>query len=222
VDNKAVINICFHGIGSPQRSLERDEDRYWISKDLYSRVLMEVAEREDVAISFDDSNASDVEIGLDGLLQHKLTATFFVLAGRLGHDGSLRARDLEDLRQQGMRIGTHGMDHVPWRSLTPAQQHRELVEARQEISDAAGATVIEAALPHGRYDRRILSALRCVGYQHVFSSDRRRTDRDAWLQPRFSIHADDTIESIRSRILAPASCIHELKTRSVGVIKRLR
>jgi len=217
-----VINICFHGIGSPQRSLERDEDRYWISKDLYSRVLMEVAERRDVALSFDDGNISDIEFGLEGLLRHELTATFFVLAGRLGHGGSLAPRDLEDLRRQGMRIGTHGMDHVPWRSLPPAQQHRELIEARQEISHAARAPVIEAALPHGSYDRRILSDLQRLGYQRVFSSDRRRTDRDAWLQPRFSIHADDTIESIRSRILAPPSHIHVLKTRSVGVIKRLR
>jgi peptidoglycan/xylan/chitin deacetylase (PgdA/CDA1 family) len=222
VDNKAVINICFHGIGSPQRSLERDEDRYWISKDLYSRILMEVAERRDVAISFDDGNISDIEVGLEGLLQHKLTATFFVLAGRLGHSGSLADSDLEDLLRQGMRIGTHGMDHIYWRSLTPAQQHRELVEARQQISDAARAPVIEAALPHGMYDHGTLSDLRRLGYQHVFSSDRRRTNLDAWLQPRFSIHADDTIESIRSRILAAPSRIHELKTRSVGVIKRLR
>ena len=217
-----MINICFHGIGSPQRSLERDEDRYWISKDLYSRILMEVAERRDVAISFDDGNISDIEVGLEGLLQHKLTATFFVLAGRLGHGGSLAPRDLEDLLRQGMRIGTHGMDHVFWRSLTPAQQHSELIEARQEISDAARAPVIEAALPHGMYDRGTLSDLRRLGYQRVFSSDRRRAKDGAWLQPRFSVLADDTIESIRSRILVPPSRIHGLKTRSVGVIKRLR
>jgi peptidoglycan/xylan/chitin deacetylase (PgdA/CDA1 family) len=222
VDNITVINLCFHGIGSPQRSLERDEDRYWISKDLYSQVLVEVVERPDVAISFDDGNISDIDVGLEGLLQHKLSATFFVLAGRLGQRGSLAPGDLEELRRQGMRIGTHGMDHIFWRSLTPAQQHRELIEARQEISDAARAPVIEAALPHGRYDRRTLSDLRRLGYQRVFSSDRRRMAPDAWLQPRFSVHADDTIESIRSRILAPPSRIHGLKTRSVGVIKRLR
>ena len=221
-DNKAMINICFHGIGSPQRSLERDEDRYWISKDLYLRVLTEVAERPEVAISFDDGNISDIEVGLEGLLRHKLTATFFVLAGRLGRRGSLAPRDLEDLQQQGMRIGTHGMDHVSWRSLTPTQQHRELIAARQEISNVVSAPVIEAALPLGSYDRRILSDLRFLGYQRVFSSDRRRTDSNAWLQARFSIYADDTIESIRSRVLAPPSRIHELKTWSVGVIKRLR
>jgi peptidoglycan/xylan/chitin deacetylase (PgdA/CDA1 family) len=222
VADQTMINICFHGIGSPRRSLETDEDAYWISKDLYARVLDEVAPRRDVTLSFDDSNISDIESGLDGLLQHELTATFFIIAGRLGHDGSLTTRDLEELRRHGMKIGTHGMDHVPWRSLTYSQREREFVDARKIIAEAAGAPVCEAALPLGRYDRAVLSTLRSLGYHRVYSSDRRRTNLNAWLQPRFSIRADDTIESIRSTILARPPRLHELKTRAVGVVKRLR
>jgi peptidoglycan/xylan/chitin deacetylase (PgdA/CDA1 family) len=217
-----MINICFHGIGTPQRSLEKDEDRYWISKELCAQVLEEVAGRDDVAISFDDGNASDIAFGLDGLLQYKRKASFFVLAGRLGRPGSLTASDLEELRRYGMTIGTHGMDHVPWRSLRPAQRERELVHARQMIAEAAGAPVCEAALPLGAYDRNVLVNLRRLGYQRVYSSDRRRMKVGAWLQPRFSIRADDTIESIRSTILAPAPLWHDMKTRAAGVVKRLR
>jgi peptidoglycan/xylan/chitin deacetylase (PgdA/CDA1 family) len=218
----SVINICFHGIGRPQRPLELDEDRYWISKDLYARVLEEVAWRDDIAISFDDGNASDIAIGLDGLLQYACNASFFVLAGRLNRPGSLTASDLNELRRNGMTIGTHGMDHVPWRSLTRAQRGRELVDARQIIADAAGAQVCEAALPLGAYDRQALVNLRRLAYHRVYSSDRRRTNVEAWLQPRFSIRADDTIESIRSTILAPPRILRDLKTRAAGVVKRLR
>ena len=217
-----VINICFHGIGRPQRQLEPGEDRYWISNDLYAQILEVVAERQDVAISFDDSNVSDISLGLDGLLQHGRTATFFVLAGRLDHPGSLAARDLVELRRHGMKIGSHGMDHVSWRSLPHTQRDRELIEAQQVISQAAGASVHEAALPLGRYDRTVLSHLRHLGYHRVYSSDQRRTKIDAWLQPRFSIRADHTIEGIRSTILAPPPRLHEFKKRAVGAIKRLR
>ena len=45
-------------------------------------------------ISFDDGNASDLEIGLPALLERGLTATFFVLAGRLGRPGSLDADEV--------------------------------------------------------------------------------------------------------------------------------
>jgi peptidoglycan/xylan/chitin deacetylase (PgdA/CDA1 family) len=217
-----VINICFHGIGTPQRSLEPGEDRYWISKELYARVLEETAERDDIAISFDDGNASDIELGLDGLLKRKRSASFFVLAGRLGRPGSLTASDVEELRRYGMTIGTHGMDHVPWRSLTRAQQERELVHARQMIAEAAGTPVCEAALPLGAYDRKVLVNLRRLGYHRVYSSDRRSMNVGAWLQPRFSIRADDTIESIRSTILAAPPHLRDLKARAAGVVKRLR
>jgi len=218
----AVINICFHGIGSPQRSLEPDEDRYWISKDFYMRVLGEVADRPDVVLSFDDGNSSDVALGLDGLLEHNLTATFFVLAGRLDQAGSLAARDLEELRRHGMKIGSHGMNHVPWRFLTDAERVRELIEARELISQAAGESVVQAALPLGRYDRRVLADLRQLGYQRVFSSDRQRTNMRAWLQPRFSIRADDTIESVRSTILATPTRLNSLRTKGITVLKRIR
>ena len=217
-----VINICFHGIGTPQRLLESDEDLYWISKDLYLQVLEEVAGRDDIAISFDDGNTSDIVVGLDGLLQHERNASFFILAGRLGRPGSLTAGDLDELRRYGMTIGTHGMDHVSWRYLTRAQQEREFVHARQIIADAVGAPVCEAALPLGAYDRRVLVHLRRQGYHRVYSSDRRRIKAGAWLQPRFSIRADDTIESIRSTILAAPPLSLNVKNRAAAVVKRLR
>jgi len=218
----SVTNICFHGIGEPRRALEPGEDRYWIPEELYRQVLQEIADRPDISISFDDGNTSDIEIGLGGLLQHGCTATFFVLAGRLDQPGSLSVGDVRKLRDHGMCIGSHGMDHVPWRRLSATEQHREFVEARWAISQAAGAPVRVAALPLGRYDRAVLASLKTLGYQRVYSSDRRRANADGWLQSRFSIRADDTIGSVRSAVLAPQAALQLLKTTGAGLVKRLR
>ena len=116
-----LVNLCFHGIGRPQRDLEPGEATYWIDVDLYHRVLDEVMDDPRVRISFDDGNASDIEIGLPGLVERGLDATFFVLAGRLGAPGSLSADQVGALVGQGMRIGSHGMDHRPWRGLRGAR-----------------------------------------------------------------------------------------------------
>lgn len=220
--DRHLINLCFHGIGTPRRDLEPGEDRYWITPALYEQVLEEVAGSSDVAISFDDGNASDIEIGLDGLRTHGRTATFFVIAARLDRPGSLSTADLRELRGHGMAIGSHGMDHVPWRSLPQGRLERELVEARELIGEAAGSPVSEAALPLGRYDRTVLSSLRRLDYQRVYSSDRRRAARYAWLQPRFSIRADDTIEGIRATVLARPPFLYAAKAQAIGLIKRLR
>ena len=217
-----VVNICFHGIGTPQRTLEPGEDKYWVSVDAYHRILDAVMGDERVRINFDDGNLSDVEIGLPGLLDRNLTARFFVLAGRLDQDGSLSPEDVRRLTDAGMTVGSHGMDHVPWRGLAPHALERELVDARRRLEEVTGTPVDEAALPLGRYDRRVLAELRRTGYRTVYTSDRRWSRAGAWLQPRFSVHRTDTADSVRREILAPAPLLTRAIGYAKGVVKRYR
>ncbi len=217
-----LVNICFHGIGTPQRELEPGEDRYWITADSYLRILDEVAGRTDVRLSFDDGNASDLELGLPGLLDRGLSAAFFPIAGRMGAAGSLSATDVRTLAKNGMTIGTHGMRHRPWRGLTAGERAAELVEARRELAEAAGAPVTEAALPLGRYDRTVLGELRRLGYARVYSSDRRKTRPGAWLQPRFSVTREDDAASVRAMVLTEPAAPQRIKLAGVGLVKRLR
>lgn len=217
-----VVNICFHGIGTPTRELEPGEDVYWTSRDRYLRILDELTTWPSVRISFDDGNASDTELGLPALQERGLTASFFVLAGRLGSPGSLGVTEVGELSRHGMLVGTHGMAHRSWRRLDPATRHRELVEARQTIGDASGRPVADAACPLGRYDRALLAELRALGYQRVYTSDRRRARESDWLQPRFSVRRNDTPESLRAAVLRRSGRARHLALSGVGLLKRLR
>ena len=76
------INLTFHGIGEPQRPLETNEAAVWVSRDRFLSLLDAVVGREDVRITIDDGNASDVEQVLPALRERGLSATFFVVAGR--------------------------------------------------------------------------------------------------------------------------------------------
>ena len=216
-----VRNICFHGIGAPGRSIDDDEARYWITADEYLRILDEIATWPATVISFDDGNASDVEIGLPGLLERGLTGTFFVLAGRLDTAGSVTSEQVAGLGAAGMRVGSHGMDHVSWRSMSPDVQRRELVEAREVIEAIAG-DVTEAALPRGQYDRGTLGALRRLGYTAVHTSDRRLATAGAWLQPRFSVTRDDTPQTLVQAALVPPPAHRRAALEAKGLLKRWR
>ena len=121
-----------------------------------------------------------------------------------------------------MRVGSHGMDHVPWRSLDDDDLRRELDDARAEIASTTGTVVDEAAMPLGRYDRRVLTALRRRGYRHVHSSDRRRARSGAWLQPRYSLRSTDTLDSFRREVLATPNPTATARGLAVGLVKRLR
>ena len=63
----AHVHDRFHGIGTPQRTLEPGEDRYWVAIDEFLAMLDAIAAAPGVRISFDDGNASDIEIALGGL-----------------------------------------------------------------------------------------------------------------------------------------------------------
>jgi peptidoglycan/xylan/chitin deacetylase (PgdA/CDA1 family) len=217
-----VIGLLFHGIGRPGRELQTDESHYWIETTLFEEVLDEVQDRRDVAISFDDGNASDVAIGLEALRRRGLRATFFPLAGRLGEAGSLDRDDLRTLRGEGMTIGSHGMDHVPWRGLDEQARRREWVDARDVLSEAVGQPVTQAALPLGRYDRTVLRHLRRLGYARVHSSDRRPFVPGGWLVPRYSVTATDDLASVRRTILAPPGLRDRGLVELKGIVKRLR
>lgn len=216
------INVCFHGVGTPARELEAGEAPYWIDHDTFLAVLDVLAHEPKVRISFDDGNASDIEVGLPALQERELTATVFPLAGRLDQSGSLSSDDVRALAAAGIRIGTHGMDHRPWRGLAGADLRGELEEARAVIAAVVGEPVTEAALPLGRYDRQLLAHLKRLGYTAVHTSDRRWAAEGAWLQPRFSVRAGDTADSVRQRMLTRQPWSRRVERTVVGTIKRWR
>lgn len=217
-----VVNVCFHGIGAPRRRLEPGEDAYWISRDVFLGVLDRVVGRDDVRLSFDDGNSSDVEIALPALLERGLRASFFVVAGRLDRPGSLGRDDVRLLHGSGMTIGNHGMTHRPWRGLDPARRREELVTARRVLQDVTGSRVQDAALPLGRYDRAVLHELKPLGYRTVQTSDRRWAHSDRWLQPRYSVRNGDTVESVERDVLRRPPVAARARGALVGTVKRLR
>lgn len=187
----AVHNVNFHGVGEPPRVLEAGEAMVWLATDRFLQTLDALSVRRDVCLSFDDGNRSDLEVALPALLERDLTATFFVLAGRLGDPQFLSAENVRELRAAGMAIGSHGLHHRDWRRVSDEELDAELSQSRRILEDILGAPVTRAAIPFGSYDRRVLTqARRDGGYTRVFTSDGGPARRDAWLQPRTTVGND--------------------------------
>jgi len=216
-----IVHLCFHGVGTCEREREPGEAGYWVTRDFFLRVLDEVRAHPQVRLSFDDGNRSDVQIALPALRERGLQATFFALAGRLDDPASLGAADLQRLRGEGMGIGSHGWAHIPWRGLAAGDQRREFIGARTTLADASGGAVEEAALPLGRYDRRTLHGLRAAGYRCVYTSDRFPARPASWLQARYSVTAQDDLESIRS-VLIGRPGPGEARNYLASIVKRVR
>ena len=135
-------------------------------------------------LTFDDGNKSDVTVALPELIRRGLRAEFFVCPGRFGAPGFVDADDVRGLRDAGMSLGSHGMDHVPWRKLGEPAINREIVQAKQLLEATIRAPVETAACPFGAYDRRTLRTLRDAGFTRVYTSDRGWAGAHEWLVPR--------------------------------------
>ena len=88
--NRTAVNVCFHGIGEPAAGAGAGRGSATGSA-LTPSTRYPGRGRgpgPGVRISFDDGNASDIELALPRLEERGLRATFFVLAGRLDEPGS--------------------------------------------------------------------------------------------------------------------------------------
>lgn len=186
----SIVIINVHGIGTPARQLDPGEDIAWVSVEQFEAVLDAVVGRTDVRLTFDDGNASDVEIALPRLLERNLTAEFFVLAGLLGQPGRLDEDGVRELCKAGMSVASHGWAHRDWRRLTPDEAREELVEAPRVLEELVGQPVSRASIPFGSYDRHVLRRLRQARVTRAYTSDGGRARRGQWLQARNSLRHD--------------------------------
>jgi hypothetical protein len=147
-------------------------------------VLDAVVERSDVRISFDDGNASDVEVALPRLVEHGLTAEFFLLAGVLGDHGRVDHAGVRALLEAGMAIGSHGWPHRDWRRVDDAQAREELDDAHRVLGELTGRTVSRVAIPFGSYDRYVLRRVADSRRDPCIHLRRRTRRPNAWLQAR--------------------------------------
>jgi peptidoglycan/xylan/chitin deacetylase (PgdA/CDA1 family) len=216
------INLTFHGIGEPTRRLDRGETDVWVSQPQFASLLDRVADRNDVAITLDDGNVSDLELALPALRERGLTATFFVVAGRLGTPAFLDEDGVRELAAAGMEIGCHGLRHRPWRGLDAAALREELVDARAILERTVGRPITRAACPFGSYDRRVLRTLRACGYRHVYTSDRGTVRQSEFLQVRNSVGPSDGA-ALLEQIARLETPVHRaLRRRTKLAIKRWR
>ena len=216
-----VLN--FHGVGEVRRELEPGEDGVWCDLRRVQAILDMVAtSKSRVEITVDDGNESDVSVLLAELSKRGLLATFFVCAGRIGKPGFLDRSQLRQLVEAGMGVGSHGWGHLDWRRLAPKSKRREWLDSKHAIEDAVSAPVRFAACPFGSYDRFVVSGIRDVKYEALYTSDRGWTSDEQWLRARNSIRSDDAEEEVVRGIVTPPSTRQRIASRLRLLAKRFR
>lgn len=222
-NSKTILNLTFHSVGESQRvSLELGEESVWLDVPTFNSILDAVWSQDNVFVTVDDGNISDIEVVLPAVLERGMKAAFFLSAGLLDSRGFLGRKDVQGIAEAGMIVGTHGMRHRNWRQLDDEELLQELYVSRDILEQLAGQPVRQVACPYGAYDRRVLHHLRKAGFHKVYTSDRGLARRGAWLQPRNTLHCHDTPESVRRLISQRSLDWMGLKRAFKRFVKRWR
>ncbi|WIY54209.1 polysaccharide deacetylase family protein [Devosia sp. YIM 151766] len=220
----ALTIINFHGIGEPARVLEPGEGPFWLSRDQFCTVLDRIASRPDLhrfAITFDDSNTSDLTIAVPELQKRGLTATFFILTGRFGSQGSLDEAGVKEITASGMEIGSHGIDHLDLTRLNPPELGEELSQSKAALEDICQTPVEALSIPFGHYDARVLRAIRAAGYRTAYNSDGGGAYQVQFLRPRRSLRRDMTMHDFDRILAGEPGLLRRLRRAVTRTVKQL-
>jgi peptidoglycan/xylan/chitin deacetylase (PgdA/CDA1 family) len=218
--------LCFHGIGTPPAHIPEAEVPYWASEHTFTTFISDVRATAtqlgiEAVITVDDGNRSDLDIAAPHLQQNMLKGLFFPCVGRFGRPEYLGPTHILDLAAQGFEIGSQGIDHVPWTTLSPKELQREIAGSKAAIEDVLGSEVRSAAIPFGAYNRRVLAALRTAGYATVYSSDRGFSRSGSSFRRRWTYHTDEPFDIARLAAVS-GSLRHRLITSAKVLVKGLR
>ncbi|SBT42708.1 polysaccharide deacetylase family protein [Micromonospora narathiwatensis] len=187
---KTVVPVlCYHSVGDVRRdntlrwsvspgdfdeqmALIRERGRTPMTVSGYAAVLRGLAPPppRPVLITFDDGFPDLAETALPVLRRHRLTATAYVIAARVGTapppdgDPSLDWEQLRELHAHGVEIGSHSRSHCALDCLRPSELHQEAAGSRRALEDGLGTSVRSFAYPYGYHSGAVRSAVRAAGY----------------------------------------------------------
>lgn len=139
--------------------------------------------RRPAVLSFDDAYRDNYVHALPILQKYGWTATFFVPCGKTSLDPAGRVTwgngpeplgmtwdEVLEMREAGMEIGSHCVDHVNLKKCEPATLTAELVESRRTLERVLNEPVPFLAYPGGRQNAAVRQAAGAAGYRLAFLS----------------------------------------------------
>ncbi len=132
-----------------------------------------------VMITFDDGHISHYEAALPILKEFNFKGTFFLVVNNIGKENYLDWQQANILKNNGMYIGSHGMNHEFIDKIPDPLLITELEASKLELEENLSNPIDSFSIPFGYYSPRISDFARGMGYKYVFTSFAGKVSLDA-------------------------------------------
>jgi peptidoglycan/xylan/chitin deacetylase (PgdA/CDA1 family) len=174
----------YHGIHSSRDSSGVYNSRYSVTPREFSRQLdwlrdngfrptlldEPVRTSRDIVLTFDDGDASAVQVALPLLAERGMVAEFCIPSLHVGRPGSLSHGGIRELTDAGMGVQSHGRTHRPLSALPPHELAEELALSKRDLEEMSGRPVVGISAPGGRAGAREFRAAQSAGYVFMLNS----------------------------------------------------
>lgn len=130
-----------------------------------------------VIITFDDGEMNNHKQALPVLKSMGWKAYFFIIIKRVGRDGYMGWKELKELHEAGMVIGSHGLSHEILTNLLDSQMEEELRASKKNLEKNLGISIDALSIPRGFCNEKIIETAYGLGYKTIFISE-----PQAWLK----------------------------------------
>ncbi|MBX9856518.1 MAG: polysaccharide deacetylase family protein [Gemmatimonadaceae bacterium] len=178
-----------------------DADHYKVEPGIFS-LHLQILRRHapDAILTFDDGGRTALEPICSLLEQYGYRGHFFIPTSFINTPRFCSASDLREIAARGHHIGSHSHSHpIPISKLSTVELDKEWRTSREILQDVLGAPVNEASIPGGFSTRRVVAAVRKVGYLQIFTSVPTRTptiDGATQLIGRFAVTRSTSLGTI--------------------------
>jgi peptidoglycan/xylan/chitin deacetylase (PgdA/CDA1 family) len=123
-----------------------------------------------VCITFDDGCETDLLCAAPALKGLGFGATFYITLGFLGKPGYLSEAQVRELHALGFEIGCHSQTHPYLTDLDERRLVDETTGAKHRLEQIIGTKVKHFSCPGGRWDHRVLVAVKKAGFRTMATS----------------------------------------------------
>ena len=125
-----------------------------------------------IVITFDDGEMNNFQEALPILKELGYTAYFFIIVKRVGKNGYMGWKEIKELIDSGMRVGSHGLSHEILTNLMDTQIEEELKTSKRTLEINLNTKIDDLSIPRGFCNDKIIQMAYGLGYKNIFISDR--------------------------------------------------
>ncbi len=118
-----------------------------------------------VILTFDDGYRDLYTTAFPILRAHSFKAVAYLVSGFLDAPNNVTRDQVLEMDHNGVEIGAHTFSHVDLTKTSNDELTHQLVDSKADLQALVGHPVVDFCYPAGRFDNRVVGAVRAAGYQ---------------------------------------------------------